>query len=168
MLAAGQKRETARLGPETSYLCQVHSAFRLIPSLGITAVKDFPCRVKTKPKQKPNPDHPCLKQPRCGIQGWGGAVPMVMGHNTPTQERNQGHGKCRVSCRLCDNAPSALTTPRTESKAQADRPPTPPAEGKQREASCQKEVDQKPPHGRWAGTLGSLSIPFIQRPNTES
>lgn len=97
MLAAGQKRETAQLGPKTSYLCQV-SAFLLIPSLGITAVKDFPFRVKTKPKQKPNPDHPCLKQPRCGIQGWGGAIPMVMGHNTPTQERNQGHQK--VSCEL--------------------------------------------------------------------
>lgn len=86
------KGETGQLGPKTSCLYQVLNAFLLIPSFGITAMKDFPFTVKKK-KKKPNSYHRCLKQPRCGIQGWGGACDVNGTHNTHTGEKPGQPGK---------------------------------------------------------------------------
>lgn len=125
------RKRDCTIRTKTSYLYQVLNAFLPIPSSGVTAVKDFSFRVKTKPKQKPNLHHPCLKQPKCGIQGWGRAGPLADGthHTTPTQERNQGHQK--VSCELQATGQPTVRAdrPAHRSRAQAGQPATPLAEG---------------------------------------
>lgn len=56
---------------------------------------------------------------------------MLMGHTTPTQERNQGHQK--VSCELQATGQPTVRAdrPAHSSRAHASRPSTPPAEGEQ-------------------------------------
>lgn len=73
------KREIGQLGPKTCCLCQVLNRVLLIPSFGITAMKDFPFMV----------GKPSSYQTDVVSKLWGHV--MVMGHMTPTQERNQGN-----------------------------------------------------------------------------
>lgn len=95
-------------------------------------MKDFSFRVKTKPKQKTQLASPMPKTAQVWHSRLGqGRAPCCWDTSHPHRREIRATRKCPVNCRLRDNPLSALTAPRTESRAQADRPSTPPAEGEQ-------------------------------------
>lgn len=133
MLAAGRKRETAQLGPKTSYLSSPQ-CISSHPFLGYNCRQRLSFQGKNQTKTNTQPGSPLPKTAQVWHSRLGqGQNLMSDGGTTHPRRREIRATESVVSCRLCDNAPSTLTT--HLSKAQADWLPTPPAE----EASCQRK-----------------------------